>query len=80
LGKGNTRIVWRTKMETTDPTVIGLISFLREFGLPTFICMYLLISFKKQLEELTKTISRLTGVVITLSTFNKKTDGGDNDL
>lgn len=60
-----------------EPTSgFDLVTFLKEFGLPTAIVVYLLVVFRKAIDELTKTVNRLTGIIIALSHEGRL---GDND-
>jgi len=60
-------------MDST-PTLFEIATkFITEYGLPTFLVMYLLITFQKKLDKLISLVDRLTGIVLSMS----KTDRSD---
>jgi len=53
-----------------------LIKLLVEFGLPTSLCFYLLISFEKKIDRIISLVDRLTGIILKMS----DTDRSDLDV
>jgi len=52
-------------MEAT--TVELLIKLLVEFGLPTSLCFYLLISFEKKIDRVITLVDRMSGIILKMS-------------
>ena len=61
-------------METSTSELITRL--IVEFGLPTSLCFYLLISFQKRLERIISLVDRLTGIILKMS----DTDRSDLDV
>jgi len=53
-----------------------IIKLLVEFGLPTSLCFYLLVSFEKKIDRMISLVDRLTGVVLRIT----DTDRSDLDV
>lgn len=52
------------------------VKLIGEFGLPTFLVVYLLNSFQKKIDKLISLVDRLTGIIIVMS----KTDRSNLDV
>lgn len=51
-----------------EPTTTELlVKLVTEFGLPTSLCFYLLISFEKKIDRIISLVDRLTGVILKMS-------------
>jgi len=48
-----------------------LIKLLVEFGLPTSLCFYLLISFEKKIDRIISLVDRLTGVILKMADMDR---------
>jgi len=48
-----------------------LIKLLVEFGLPTSLCFYLLISFEKKIDRIISLVDRLTGIILKMSDIDR---------
>ncbi len=55
---------------------LNIISFLTDFGLPTALCFFLLVRFQRSLDDLTGSINKLIGVVISITKDKDVLDGG----
>ena len=51
-----------------NPDLWGMaVKFISEFGLPTSLCIYLLVSFGKKIDKLISLVDRLTGIMMAIS-------------
>lgn len=48
-----------------------LVKLLIEFGLPTSLCFYLLISFEKKIDRIISLVDRLTGVILKMADLDR---------
>jgi hypothetical protein len=48
-----------------------LVKLLVEFGLPTSLCFYLLISFEKKIDRIISLVDRLTGVILKMAELDR---------
>lgn len=48
-----------------------IVKLLVEFGLPTSLCFYLLISFEKKIDRIISLVDRLTGVILKMSDIDR---------
>jgi len=48
-----------------------LVKLLVEFGLPTSLCFYLLISFEKKISRIITLVDRITGVLLKMSDIER---------
>ena len=48
-----------------------LVKLLVEFGLPTSLCFYLLISFEKKISRIITLVDRMTGVLLKMSDIER---------
>jgi hypothetical protein len=48
------------------------IQFLTEFGLPTFLVIFLLVSFQRKIDKLICLVDRLTGVIMQLTKMSRR--------
>lgn len=53
-----------------------LVKFIGDYGLPTFLVIYLLNTFQRKIDKLISLVDRLTGIILVMS----KTDRSDIDV
>lgn len=54
--------------QSTAEIIVKLVT---DFGLPTSLCFYLLISFEKKIDRIISLVDRLTGVILKMAELDR---------